>query len=407
MQALEYRFDLPRYLAMRASRGKVRALSYGPYGALRLTDVPQPRRPGPDWLELEPLLSGICGTDVAIVTAKASPLLEPVASFPAVMGHEIVARVVRPPEPAGPFAPGDRVVVDPFLHCAVRGLEPCDNCRAGRTSACRNVTRGRFAPAMILGTCRDLPGGWAQRMVAHRSQVFKVPGGLPDESAVLAEPLSVALHGVLKAPPPPGAQVLIVGGGTIGLLTLAALRLLGLDCRVSIVVRHPAQQALALRLGADEAVRGGAGTALDLACSRTHAHLHRPTLGRPVLDWGFDLVFDCAGTPASLDDALRAARPGGAVILLGCAGVAPNLDWTLVWSRELQVLGSCGYGIESYRGDRLHTIALALQLLAAQPEYPVRDLVTHRFPLADYRKALRTAIEGKGAGAVKVVFQPA
>ncbi len=396
---------------MRSAGKRGESLAYGALSALRLRELPDPKPPSDEWHLLRPILSGICGTDTAILAAKASTVLEPWTSFPAVLGHEIVARVERMGKPAGYEAlegvrEGDRVVVDPFLHCVVRGLEPCFNCRQGLTSACRNSTQGPLAPALIMGTCRDLPGGWSERIVAHSSQLFRVPGELSDAAAVLVEPLSVAMHAVLRSPPAPGEKLLIIGGGTIGLCVLAALRLLGVDAHVTLMARHSFQCELATLLGADEAVRADRDAALRLAVSRAGARTHQPTLGRAVPDWGFDWVCDCVGTPASLDDGVRVTRPGGTFVVLGCAGAAPRLDWTFVWSRELNVLGSCGYGIERIEDRTLHTFELVMELVKEKPDYPLSAMLTHRFPLDSHREALRTAFKRRESGAVKVAFEP-
>ena len=101
-------------------------------------------------------------------------------------------RGVGPADSAGhPF-----VVLDPVLSCAVRGLPECDACRAGRTNRCDHITSGHLAPGMQTGYCADTGGGWAQRMVAHEHQLRPVPDDLPDERAVLVEPLACAIHSV-------------------------------------------------------------------------------------------------------------------------------------------------------------------------------------------------------------------
>lgn len=411
MKALEYRFNLPKYLLTRTAGKRGEPLTYGPLSSLRLREVADPVPPSAEWHILRPILAGICGTDTALLSGKASPMLEPWSSFPAVLGHEIVARIERlavvPQNSGAPeLGEGERVVVDPFLHCVVRGLDPCPNCQAGLTSACRNATQGRLAPALIMGTCRDLPGGWSERMVAHPSQLFRVPDEIIDDVAVLVEPLSVAVHAVLRSPPAHGESLLIIGGGTIGLCVLAALRLLNFDVHVTLLARHGFQRELALRFGADEVVSSDRDAALRLAVTHRGARMHKPTLGRAVPDWGFDWVCDCVGTPASLDDGLRTARPGGTFVLLGCAREAPHLDWTLVWSRELNVRGSCGYGVERFEGRRLHTFQLVMELMRRHPEYPLRAMLTHRYPLTAYREALRAAFRRSESGAIKVVFAP-
>lgn len=402
VKGVEYRFSIPKYLAAKSLGKRFPAFVYGSLSALRLSDAPDLELPGERWALLRPILSGICGTDLGIITAKTSTALEPFSSFPAVLGHEVTARVERVGAAVATVAPGDRVVVDPFLHCAVRSLEPCPLCAAGQTSLCRNFTRGALAPGMIAGTCASLPGSWSEAMLAHESQLFPVPETLPDRKAALVEPLSVSLHAVLKGLPPGECRVLVVGGGSIGLCTVAALRLLGAPAHITLLGRYPFQREFARMLGADETpVVGGA---LEAASKLLGASLYKPTLGRPVTDWGFDVVFDCVGSRESIDDGLRATRQGGSFVLLGAAGEIPKLDWSFVWSREIKLLGSCGYGREEWQGTTRHTFEVTMELLQKQPEYPVDRLITHVYPLSDYRKALCAALNRRESKAVKVAF---
>src|SRR5690606_39436638 len=110
------------------------------------------------------------------------------------------------------------------------------------------------------------------------------PDELPDGKAVLVEPLAVSVHAALKALPPDDGRVLVIGGGSIGLCTVAALRLLGVKAHVTLLGRYPFQRELGRMLGADETPAGGA---LEAASRLAGAGLYKPTLGRPVADWGF------------------------------------------------------------------------------------------------------------------------
>jgi len=133
---------------------------------LALSRYPIPALPGPDWVRIRPLLAGICGSDTALLTGRASPILSPFASFPAILGHEVVGMV----EEAGSAVEvrtGERVVVDPIISCFVRGLEPCTDCRDGLPALCRHAADGSLSPGMLIGYCRDLPGAWSEAMLAH------------------------------------------------------------------------------------------------------------------------------------------------------------------------------------------------------------------------------------------------
>jgi threonine dehydrogenase-like Zn-dependent dehydrogenase len=350
-------------------------------------------------VRLRPVVSGVCASDVALVTGRSSPALSPFVSFPAVLGHEVVARVAEVGAEVRALRPGHRVVVDPFISCEARGLAPCEPCRRGDTRLCTRTAEGSLAPGMLIGYCRDLPGGWSEEMVAHESQLHLVPEGMPDDAAVLVEPLAVALHAVLLSPPPAGSRVLVLGAGTIGLCTIAALRAVEPGCRVVALARHAFQRDAARQVGAEPVGPGeGAGDAAVAAGARRY----RPVWGPAVYAGGFDRVYDCAGTERSMDDSLRVGGPGAHVVLVGCTAGA-RLDLSFVWARELRVLGSYGYGPEPAAGGR-HTFALALDLLARGTP-AAGTLVTHRFPLDRWREALGVSLRRARHRAIKVVFE--
>ena len=401
-RGLRYRLSIPNYLAVRAMD------RWLPGGAMATGGIPgldceqlQPvTLPGPDWLRLRPTLCGICGSDMALLTGQSSPALSPFTSFPAVLGHEILAEVSEVGSGVTGVSIGDRVVVDPFISCEMRGLEPCPSCRSGQRCICTQTAEGDLAPGMLIGFCRDLPGGWSEDMVVHSSQVYPVPPEVSDAAAVLVEPLSVSFHAVLKAPPEPDSQVLILGGGTIGMAVLAALRLLDIDCHVTVVARYPAQAEMARKLGADEIREHAGAAAVELAGATTY----RPLRGGSVYAGGFDWVYDCVGSPRSVDESVRVAGPGGKIMLVGCAGEIPRLDLSFVWARELDISGSYGYATEHSVEGAPHTFEVVLGLLKSRPDYPVVDLITHVFPLANWRDAMRVNVSRGRYGAMKTVF---
>jgi threonine dehydrogenase-like Zn-dependent dehydrogenase len=341
---------------------------------------------------LRPILSGVCGSDIALLTGKGSAVLSPFISMPAVLGHEVLARVQET---------GQRVVVDPLLGCTPRGLEACASCTAGEPGLCLRTADGSISPAPMLGYCHDLPGGWSEEMVAHASQLHPVPDSLSDEAAVLVEPLSVALHAVLAAPPQESDRVLVIGAGTVGLCTVAALRMAAPGADVTLIARHAAQRDLGTRLGARVA-----RDAIEAAVDRAGARRHRPLVGEDVLTGGFAQVYECVGSASSLDSALRSAGPRGRVVVVGAPAVIRDLDWTLAWARELRIEGSYVYGTQHGLPGGPHTMDVAMDLLGRHPDLPIGELVTHRFRLTEWRRAMAAAIGGRKAGAIKVVFAP-
>ena len=402
MKALVYRLSLPRVILAKLFARRWPWLVYGPAGPVRYADCPDPAPRGDDWAVVTPRLAGLCGSDIGVIAAHTSPAASPFSSFPAVLGHEVVGVIAHAGNKV-PWPSGTRVVVDPSISCTMRELPPCPQCRRGFPYLCQRCTDGALSPGFLVGYCRDLPGGWSQKMIAHATQLHPVPDGMPDERAVLVEPLAVATHGILRRPPARGARVLVIGAGTIGLCTVAALRLLGHEAHVTVAARHGIQARLAQALGASRVV---SPADLGRAAREAGARAFRPLIGREVYRGGFDVVYDCVGTRRSLDDALRLAREGGTVVLLGGAGEIPKTDWTFVWMRELEIVGAVGYGLEQVGGRTVHTFDLVLEALADHPDLPVERMVTHRFPLHRYRDALKAALDRRASGAIKIVFTP-
>jgi L-iditol 2-dehydrogenase len=392
--------------ALRVFGSRLPALTGGWMPWLGLSSYPTPALPGPDWVRVRPLLAGICGSDTSLLTGRASPILSPFASFPAILGHEVVG-VVEEAGDSMELKTGERVVVDPIISCYVRGLDPCPACLDGLPALCRHAADGSLSPGMLIGYCRDLPGAWSESMLAHASQLHRVPDAVSDEAAVLVEPLACSLHAVLAAPPLEGEKVLVVGGGTIGLGVVMALRWMHPDADVTAVVRHPFQADLARRLGASRVVmdrgQGPQRAAIEVAGARGH----RPIVGDEVFTGGFELVFDCVGSRASVDASLRVVAARGRLVLLGTAGELARLDLTLAWARELRIIGSYVYGREASLPGAPHTFDHLMERLARPDAPPVGELVTHRFALDNWREAMAVAT-GRGRHAsVKVVFDHA
>ena len=321
MRALVWNLSLPRYVAALATRRKVPSLMYGALSGLALRDVPVPVLPGPSWAVLAPRRTGLCGSDLAFLSFKASPTLSVFQSMPAVLGHEILADVVEVgPGARGVVREGDRVVVDPVLNCETRGVStPCGRCAIGAYGTCERHADGRGA---VLGYSNEHPGGFAERMVAHVSQLFRVSDAVDDDRGVLTEPASVAVHAVLSHRPQGSESILVIGGGIIAFLTLWALKELFPDCRVALSATERYQLGVARSLGADVALGEDGERDLVRAAARDLGTAElRPIVGRGFLGRGYDRVFDCIGSPASLDDALRVVGPGGTIVLVGAAGI--------------------------------------------------------------------------------------
>jgi len=370
MLALTYTPSLPRYLAARASL---------PSGALALHDIRPPKLPGAGWVPVQPRLAGICGSDQALLAGKASLHLAALTSTPFVPGHEIVGT-----------ANGTRVVVQPALGCQVRGLDPpCPECAQGLPALCRHTTAGHVSAGLQTGYCRDCGGGWSEGLVAHESQLHAVPGDLPDEDAVLVEPLACAMHAAAVADVQPGESVAVIGAGTIGLLTVAALRERTPSATVLCVAKHRGQEGAARRFGADDVCPPDR---LHIAGAHiTGARRLVGPQGRELLLGGFDRVLDCVGTGASLEQAITVTRPRGRVALVGMPGEL-KADLAAAWLRELDIRGAYGYE---------HDFPAAIGF--AKALRPGR-LIDRGWPLRSFKKALEQAPRAAREGRVKTVF---
>lgn len=403
MRAIVFDLNLAKYAAAKVAGNRFPGLYYGRGSCVSLQEVPEPSLRSAEWVKVRPVYAGVCGSDIATLTFKASPLLSAFNSFPCVLGHEIAGVVTEAGAQSG-FREGDRVAIDPFLGCTARGTaEACPACRIDRHCLCHCAGDGPLAPGQLIGYHRELPGGWSEAMIAHRSQVFAVPDAVDDKVAAMFEPLAIGMHAVLLRPPPKGAHVLIIGGGMIAFSVIAALKLLELDCRITAVAWLPYQAELARKLGAAETIGGGKPKQIEEAlAAASGARRMRTMIGPDAFVGGFDHTFDCIGTRQTLEQALCFTRAAGAVTLIGAAGVVERLDLTPAWYKELTLVGSLGYAREPLH-DRKHTYELLAERLA-NTSLPIAQLATHTFPLEQFRTAIRANLERATFESVKTLL---
>ena len=380
---------------------------WGPFtpGVLRyVDDLPVPRLPGAGWVRLAPTLAGICGSDTKLLRIGMSRLLTAYAPQDRfVPGHEVVATVLETAPGVRAVAPGDTVLLDPYAGCLLKGYELCPPCREGAVYLCRRIDQaGALCRGQGQGFSECLGGGWGEQLVAHESQLTVVTD-VTDERAVLAEPAAVALHAALRWRRT-GDRAVVIGPGTIGLLLTAALRRLHPDLDIVVVTADEFGESQVMQRGASATVGQPADQVLESVAERVGARLLRGRLtSLPVLDGGVDVVFDCVATAATVDLGLRLLRARGTFVMLGTAGDQPQ-DWSLVWWRELQILGSYAFAVEPELGGA-RTQAVVSEWLS-DPAFPVDGMVTHRFPLESYAEALEVASSAARHRAVKVAFTP-
>jgi threonine dehydrogenase-like Zn-dependent dehydrogenase len=376
---------------------------------MRLLDVDEPARPRPDWVTIRPRLTGICGSDAKQVFMDwgkvdiDNPMID-FASFPQVLGHEVVADVVAVGRDAEGLDVGDRVVLNPWLSCAPRGISPlCPACEIGDLSLCWNFTQGPLAPGIHIGTSRDLPGGYAAEMTAHDSMLFRVPDSIPDELAVFADPFAVSLHSITRHPPTPGGRALVYGAGALGSCAVAILRALYPDVDVGVVARFDAQRKLAEHLGASRVFAHEPAKELIEAVAEWSGGVLRGVHEMPMAyPGGVDVVYDTVTRQESLEVSVRVLKARGTLVKAGVHGPVA-WEWTPLYFKEISWVGSNAFGFEEVDGERKHGIQHYLDLVAGG-RIDLAPMLTHTFPLEGWRDAFGALATQADSGAIKVAF---
>ncbi|MEW2391452.1 zinc-dependent alcohol dehydrogenase family protein [Streptomyces venezuelae] len=314
-------------------------------------ELPDPT-PGPRDVVVEVAACGLCGTDLHILQGEFAPTL------PVVPGHEFAGEVVALGGDVRTLAVGDRVAVDPSLHC-----HECRYCRDGRGNLCE-----RWAAIGVTTA-----GGAAQYAVAPAANCVRLPDHVRTQDAALIEPLSCAVRGydVLRARL--GSHVLIYGSGTMGLMMLELAKRTG-AASVDVVDLNADRLATAQRLG----VSGSAAGADEL--------------DRPQ---GWDVVIDATGNAAAIQDGLERVAKAGTFLQFGVADYATRvrIDPYRIYNQEITITGSMAV---------LHSYERAAELFAAgvlDPDVFISD----RLPLTEYPEALDRFAAGVGR---KIVVVP-
>lgn len=385
MKALVLNLDPLRFVALHALRPLSAKFCYrGPFSTVKLADIPEPSLPSAEWVKIKTRICGVCGSDINLIFMKDSPTAMPFTSFPCVPGHEFCGCVVETGSEVKNVKKGDIVTALPSLSCETRGIRPvCRSCAAGIPGNCENFAEGALAPGMFIGICRDAGGGFAEYLVAHKSQVYRVPADVSPESAALTEPLAVGLQAVIDNRPGNNERVLVVGGGVIGAMVVKSIRALGSGCDITVIEPSIFAADYAMKSGAN---RTFAGSIIDAGVQIAGGRAYRPILGGPVVMGGFDRIFDTVGSRATLTGSMRVLATNGAISLLGI-GKEMKLDLTTLWLKLQTIRGCYGYRFNDVKGGKKQAFEMALDLIAKK-KVRVDDMLTHQFRIGEYREML-------------------
>lgn len=394
-----------RHKLTRALGGFNRGAFLGRHSCVQLRDIPEPEIRSPYWVKIKTRMSCISGSDVSIIYQTDGRTLSSFTTFPFVFGRENTGIIQEVGDAVKGFRPGERVVVDPALNCRARDIGPaCESCESGNTSTCRNLAEGSLSPGISTGCCADTGGGWSPAFIAHESQLHKLPPEVGDDDAAMINTFGAALHAVMRNFPDDDDIVLIYGCGATGLCIVAALRALGSGCTIVAIENSRFHGETALKAGADrvlypkELKRPLAREAADI----TGANCCKTIGGGEILMGGFDLVFDTVVSPFTVNEILHLAAGGSTAVLVGAA-THGAIDVSPIALKNITVKGSFGCGIETYQGRKAHTFTISIDLLRRQ-SLTLRQFLTHKFRLIDYRQAVSANLNKAKIRAIKTAF---
>jgi 2-desacetyl-2-hydroxyethyl bacteriochlorophyllide A dehydrogenase len=324
----------------------VRAIVFAEPKSFSLEEVPDPE-PGPRDVLVRVEAVGICGTDVHVLDGEFAP-----TQYPIIPGHETSGIVEAVGDQVGEIAVGDRVSIDPTLTCG-----ECSYCTVGRANLCEHWNGS--------GVART-DGSTAELTVSPVRNVHRIPDGVDLALAALIEPLSCAIHGFDLLPRRMGEHYLIYGAGTMGLM-MAQLAPRAGAASVTVVDPNPARLAVALDVGIAQ---------VAISANET---------GRRG---GWDVVIDCTGVVAAIEDALTRIRRGGVFQQFGVAPTDTTARFSPfgIYHDEIRVIGSMAV---------LHSYARAVEMFAAGALNAER-MVSHAYALEDYGEALDAFRAGRG-----------
>jgi threonine dehydrogenase-like Zn-dependent dehydrogenase len=409
MKAIMYDLKISKVVRKKAKlAGKYTMIKYR-------EDWPKPTIKHPRQVLVRPVMSGICASDVHQIAVNLSYSATILArkDSPYPLGHEVVGIVEEVGSDVEGLSVGDRVGHSPVVSCECYGFEYCESCKAGRPETCQAIVgigddsdlEEEYGGRLNFGGFGS--GAFSEHFVTYAGQLQKVPDGVPDEHALLAEPLAVAIHAVKRKQPSDDDMVIVIGAGIIGLMIVRAIRGLGSKCKIIVLARYPFQEAAAKQLGADEVISERKTDALyQRVADSTNGNLLKPSLGNRILYGGSgpDIIFDSVGSDSTLDDSLHLVRNNGTIVLVGMDfGVTKKTDWILAVYKQVNVIGSMMHGLEDHDGKSIDTFEVAFEMIQKDPAL-FEGLVTHKYRIDEYKTAFSVAANKGENSAIKVAF---
>lgn len=392
-------YNSRRVLLMRLLARFWPGVCFTSWSPLSVQNLPRPSLPANNWVRVRNRLAGVNGNDLQLIRGEGDSQIAPAAlgsHYQTYPGHEVVGEVIEVGENVQHLRVGDRVILQNNPNCISAGMQQlCRSCAAAEYNLCERA---------LLPGPQPIGGGWSEEMLLHEQLLFPVAAELSDEQAVMIEPTAVALHALLRRTPQPGEQVLIVGAGSIGLLTLQLVRALMPQVKVSVLARHSFQVEQATRMGAAHIIYpNDSYTGVQ---SATGAQRYQGMLGNRMLMGGYDVIYDTVGSNRTLHHALRWVRAQGTVVLVGIEPAFMRIDLSPLWFQQIGLLGSHSHGMDCWPlgiKNRQATFSIVQQLLKEGKIHP-EQLITQRFALNNYREALSTAMGKAHSRAIKVIF---
>lgn len=307
--------------------------------------------------------AGVCGSDVHYY--KHGKIGSYIVSQPMILGHECAGEIVEVASDVKNFKPGDRVAVEPGYTC-----RKCVYCKTGRYNLCSDV---------IFMATPPIDGAYIEYVAWPADFVFHLPDNMTYDHGALMEPLAVGMHAVRRSRLKPGEPVLVLGAGTIGLVTILSAKAAGAG-EIIVADLEDVRLNMAQKLGATRIINAGQENVLEVIKDLTHG-------------FGVEVVYETAGSVPTTQQTIDLAARGGRIVWVGLAGedrfpipVLQAID------KELDIMGIFRYA---------NVYPYAIQLVSTG-RMNIDPLVTHRFNLENVSEALEVAHERRD-GAVKVM----